>query len=60
GGVTHSVLSLIGPGGVERWVSYPVVLWSIGFGGYLMGQSSPPIHKQRSDEQYRHRDRNEA
>ncbi|MGZ7202815.1 MAG: DUF998 domain-containing protein [Halobacteriota archaeon] len=60
GGVTHSVLSLIGPGGVERWVSYPVVLWSIGFGGYLMGQSSPPIHKQQSDEQYRHRDRNEA
>lgn len=22
-------------GGVERWVAYPVVLWLVGFGGYL-------------------------
>ncbi len=48
GGITHSGPSLIGPGGVERWISYPVVLWAIGFGGYLMGQSSPPIHKNKA------------
>ena len=32
------IASLIGPGGVERWISYPITLWSIGFGAYLMGQ----------------------
>lgn len=29
-----------GRGGEERFVAYPVVLWIIGFGGYLMGISS--------------------
>jgi fumarate reductase subunit D len=28
-----------GRGGVERFVAYPVLLWIIGFGGYLMGAS---------------------
>jgi hypothetical membrane protein len=27
----------LGLGGVERWVAYPVVLWLIAFGGYLLG-----------------------
>jgi len=27
----------LGPGGMERMVVYPVLLWSIGFGGHLMG-----------------------
>lgn len=27
----------IGAGGTERWVAYPVVLWLIGFGGFLLG-----------------------
>ena len=27
----------LGDGGVERWVAYPVVLWLVAFGGYLMG-----------------------
>ena len=31
---------LVGIGGVERWVAYPIVLWLLGFGGYLMGLSS--------------------
>jgi hypothetical membrane protein len=31
------IASRIGPGGVERWISYPITLWSIGFGAYLMG-----------------------
>jgi hypothetical membrane protein len=25
----------LGDGGVERWVAYPVVLWTVSFGGYL-------------------------
>jgi hypothetical membrane protein len=27
----------LGAGGVERWVVYPVVLWVVTFGGYLLG-----------------------
>jgi hypothetical protein len=27
----------LGAGGVERWVVYPVVLWVVAFGGYLLG-----------------------
>ncbi len=26
----------LGPGGMERMIAYPVLLWSISFGGYLM------------------------
>lgn len=33
-------IPIMGGGGVERWVAYPIVLWLIGFGGYLMGLSS--------------------
>ena len=29
----------LGGGGVERWIAYPIILWMIGFGGYLMGKS---------------------
>ena len=32
------IASRIGLGGVERWISYPITLWSIGLGAYLMGQ----------------------
>jgi hypothetical membrane protein len=31
------VFEEMGDGGIERWVAYPVVLWLIMFGGYLMG-----------------------
>jgi hypothetical membrane protein len=27
----------IGTGGVERWVAYPIVMWTAGMGGRLMG-----------------------
>jgi hypothetical membrane protein len=27
----------LGLGGLERWIAYPIVLWLVGFGGYLMG-----------------------
>lgn len=29
----------LGPGGMERMVVYPTLLWSIAFGGHLMGMS---------------------
>jgi|BarGraIncu00421A_1022006.scaffolds.fasta_scaffold12803_2 hypothetical membrane protein len=32
----------LGVGGAERWVAYPLLLWLIGFGGYLMGESPAP------------------
>ncbi|MHB1415332.1 MAG: DUF998 domain-containing protein [Chloroflexota bacterium] len=31
------LIPVIGDGGTERWVAYPVVLWLAGFGGYLLG-----------------------
>src|SRR6056297_981575 len=32
-----SPLAFLGPGGIERWVAYPLVLWVPAFGGYLLG-----------------------
>ena len=29
----------LGEGGVERWVVYPIVLWLLAFGGYVLGTS---------------------
>ncbi len=34
-----SPLAPLGVGGVERWVAYPIVLWTLGFGGHLMGRA---------------------
>lgn len=33
-------MPVMGGGGVERWVAYPILLWILGFGGYLMGLGS--------------------
>ena len=30
----------LGAGGRERWLAYPVVLWMVGYGGYILGSSS--------------------
>ncbi len=30
------IVPVLGPGGTERWVAYPIMIWLIGFGGYLM------------------------
>ncbi len=30
----------LGMGGIERWVAYPVVLWLVAFGGYLMASDA--------------------
>jgi len=29
----------LGPGGMERMIAYPILLWEIAFGGYLMASS---------------------
>jgi hypothetical membrane protein len=34
-------VAALGEGGIERWVAYPVVLWMVGFGGYLAAVRSP-------------------
>ncbi|MFC6974282.1 DUF998 domain-containing protein [Halomicroarcula sp. GCM10025709] len=34
-----SPLAPLGAGGIERWVAYPIVLWVLAFGGYLLGGS---------------------
>ena len=31
------VVDELGDGGIERWIAYPVVLWLVAFGGYLLG-----------------------
>lgn len=31
-------IPLLGDGGTERWIAYPVVLWLVGFGGYYIGK----------------------
>jgi hypothetical membrane protein len=36
-----SVYLGLGPGGMERMVVYPVLTWSIGFGGHLMATEDP-------------------
>ena len=30
----------LGEGGIERWVAYPIVLWLVAFGSYLLGLTS--------------------
>ena len=33
-------IPVLGDGGTERFVAYPVVIWAVGFGGYLIGNGS--------------------
>lgn len=34
------IVPILGPGGTERWVAYPLMIWLTGFGGYLMSSQS--------------------
>jgi hypothetical protein len=34
-----SPMSVLGIGGIKRWIVYPVILWVIAFGGYLSGRA---------------------
>jgi hypothetical membrane protein len=36
-------IPMLGDGGTERFVAYPVVIWAIGFGGYLTGNEGRPV-----------------
>ena len=36
-----SPMAVVGIGGVERWIVYPIVLWITAFGGYLSGRADP-------------------
>ncbi len=36
-GKSTFIYQWLGPGGIERWVSYPVILWQVAFGAYLLG-----------------------
>jgi hypothetical membrane protein len=33
------VVPILGVGGLERWIAYPLALWVTGFGGYLLGSA---------------------
>jgi hypothetical protein len=35
-----SPFSVFGRGGTERMAAYPLLIWIIGFGGYLMGSDT--------------------
>lgn len=35
----------LGPGGIERMIVYPVLIWSIAFGGYLIGSQDKKVGK---------------
>lgn len=39
-----SPLEPLGSGGIERWVAYPLLLWVLAFGGYLLGSVNAPEH----------------
>jgi len=35
----NSPMAGLGLGGIERWVAYPILAWTMSFGGYLMGRA---------------------
>jgi hypothetical membrane protein len=35
----NSPMASLGLGGIERWVAYPILAWTMSFGGYLMGRA---------------------
>jgi hypothetical membrane protein len=37
----------LGLGGVERWVAYPILLWLVAFGAYLLGRNTQAIRPHR-------------
>lgn len=45
-GESFGLTALLGAGGAERWVAYPIMLWLVVFGGYLMGHPTAPIRRR--------------
>jgi hypothetical membrane protein len=35
---TQLIVPILGPGGTERWAAYPLIIWLLGFGGYMMAR----------------------
>jgi hypothetical membrane protein len=40
---TANVLFGLGVGGMERMIVYPVILWAVGFGSYLLNSGAAPV-----------------
>jgi hypothetical membrane protein len=51
-GAPTSVYEALGPGGSERWISYPTLLWLASFGGYLMASSQRVRPLENRDPQH--------
>jgi hypothetical membrane protein len=43
-----AVFGPIGHGGAERMIIYPVMIWLVAFGGYLLGSGDKPQVAYRS------------
>jgi hypothetical membrane protein len=39
-------IPVIGDGGTERWVAYPVVLWLTGIGGYMLNERNSQMRRK--------------
>ena len=33
------LIPVLGDGGAERWIAYPVIFWLTGLGGYFLGEA---------------------
>lgn len=40
---TSKIYLGLGPGGMERMIVYPVMVWALGFGGHLMASEIKPV-----------------
>ena len=40
---SESPMTAFGLGGLERWIAYPVLLFVLAFGGYLMGTAREAV-----------------
>jgi hypothetical protein len=38
-------MAQLGEGGLERWIVYPIVLWLVAFGSYLLATPASPSLK---------------
>lgn len=39
----HVIVPIMGQGGTERWIVFPLILWLTGFGGYLMSYNGKKL-----------------
>jgi len=41
------LIPLLGDGGAERWIAYPIIFWLTGLGGYFLGEAVFREHEPR-------------